>query len=62
MGETEVFLSGAGLMPGGVAGTCRVEGGDPNCKDQDTMVMQDIWFSIALDSIYIGCRVITTID
>ncbi len=43
MGETEVFLSGAGLMPGGVAGTCRVEGGDPNCKDQSTQIMQEIW-------------------
>ena len=40
MGETEVFRSGAGLIPGGVAGTCRVDGGDPSCKDQSTPVMQ----------------------
>ena len=30
-GELEVFLSGAGITPGGVAGTCSVEGGEPTC-------------------------------
>ena len=43
MGETDVFLSGAGLMPGGVAGTWRVEGGDPNCKKQSTQVRHKMW-------------------
>ena len=40
MGELEVFLSGAGLMPGGVAGTCRDEGGDPICMDQESYIMR----------------------
>ena len=31
-GELEVFLSGAGLMPGGVAGTWSVDGGEPTCS------------------------------
>ena len=32
-GELEVFLSGAGITLGGVAGTCSVEGGEPTCSN-----------------------------
>ena len=56
MGETEVFLSGAGLTPGGVAGTCRVEGGDPNCDDKYTQPSAHLVSTAAKAGILGGSR------